>query len=130
MGAQGGYQPKTAGSGGRGDDEAVAAVARLLADGTDPNMPDCADPSIQTPLCAAARFGRLEAARLLLEGGAHPDVPDSDGITPLTYAVVHIGAPQTGGSRVFLTPPGHLLTSFYSDLMVKFGGHLPTSPSF
>jgi ankyrin repeat protein len=109
MGAQGGYQPKTAGSGGRGDDEAVAAVARLLADGTDPNMPDCADPSIQTPLCAAARFGRLEAARLLLEGGAHPDVPDSDGITPLTYAVVHIGAPQTGGPRGFLTPLGIFL---------------------
>ena len=37
------------------------------------------------------------------------------------------GAPQAGGSRVFVTP-GHLLTSFYSDLMVKFDDHLPSSP--
>jgi ankyrin repeat protein len=36
-----------------------------------------------------ARFGRLEAVRLLLEGGARPDVPDSDGSTPLAHAVWH-----------------------------------------
>jgi hypothetical protein len=34
------------------------------------------------------------------------------------------------GSRVFLIPLEHLLTSFHTILIVEFGGHLPTLPSF
>jgi hypothetical protein len=45
-------------------------------------------------------------------------------------AVVDFGAPQAGGSRVFLTPLEHLLTSFYTCLIMKFGGHSPTLSSF
>ena len=40
------------------------------------------------------------------------------------------GAPQTGGSRFFFDLPEHLLTSFHTILIVKFGGNLPTIPSF
>ena len=43
------------------------------------------------------------------------------------------GAPQAGGSRgVFdpFDPFEHLLTSFHTILRVRFGGHLPPSPSF
>jgi hypothetical protein len=32
--------------------------------------------------------------------------------------------------RVFLTRPEHLLTPFHAILIVEFGGHLPTLPSF
>ena len=34
------------------------------------------------------------------------------------------------GVKVVFDPPEHLLTSFHTILMVEFGGHLPTSPSF
>ena len=46
---------------------------------------------------------------------------------------VCVGAPGARRSRVFLTPPPppeHLLTSFHTVLIVKFGGQLPTFPSF
>jgi hypothetical protein len=43
---------------------------------------------------------------------------------------VATGAPQAGGSRRFLTPPGHLLTSFHTVLMMQFCVGLPTLPSF
>jgi ankyrin repeat protein len=75
---------------GEGD---AAAVARLLAAVADPNasVPGRA-PSGQafqtTALREAAGNGRLEAARLLLEGGADPSRADGDGITPLMGAAV------------------------------------------
>ena len=72
----------------------TAGVARLLAAGAD----DAIDPNASVPallpsgkmiqttlLCAAAGSGRLEVARLLLEGGADPSRA-GDGITPLMAA--------------------------------------------
>ena len=44
--------------------------------------------------------------------------------------LVYAGAPQAGGSRMFLTHPEHLLTSFHTILIVEFGGHLPIFSSF
>ena len=38
------------------------------------------------------------------------------------------GIPQAGGSGVS-DPPGHLLTSLHMILRVRFGDHLPSSPS-
>jgi hypothetical protein len=49
---------------------------------------------------------------------------------PANAATVRAGAPQTRGLRVFLTPPEHRFTSFHTFLIVEFGGHIPTSPSF
>jgi ankyrin repeat protein len=73
-----------------------AAVARLLASGTDPNASVAAHtPSGEmgqtTALCAAATHGRLEVVRLLLEGGADPSRAASDGFTPLMVAVFWSG---------------------------------------
>ena len=51
-------------------------------------------------------------------------IADSDAVLVLA------GAPQAGGSRLFLTPSEHFLTSFNAILMVIFSGHLPTLPSF
>ena len=67
------------------------AVARLLGAGADPNASVAAPmPSGEvvqtTALMAAAVHGHLEAARLLLEGGADPSLTDSDGNTPLMAA--------------------------------------------
>jgi hypothetical protein len=39
-------------------------------------------------LCAAASFGQLEVARLLLEGGADPSRADSNGDTALMAAAL------------------------------------------
>ena len=39
-----------------------------------------------TALQEAARYGQLEAARLLLDAGADPSLADGDGETPLMYA--------------------------------------------
>jgi ankyrin repeat protein len=68
-----------------------AAVARLLAAGADPNaLVAGRTPSgkavHRSALFAAARYGRLEAARLLLEAGADPSLADGDGATPLMVA--------------------------------------------
>jgi ankyrin repeat protein len=76
---------------GEGD---VAAVARLLTAGAVPNASVAARvPSgevIQfTALCAAARCGRLEAVRLLLESGANPSLADGNGETPLMVAAAN-----------------------------------------
>ena len=69
-----------------------AGVARLLAAGADPDAPATAqspDGAVfqTTPLCEAAANGRLEAARLLLEGGADPGRMAGNGGTPLMAAV-------------------------------------------
>jgi ankyrin repeat protein len=70
----------------------LAAVLRLLAAGADPNASVAVGTGpgsrvIQaTALVVAAVAGRLEAARLLLEGGADPSLADGDGGTPLIAA--------------------------------------------
>jgi hypothetical protein len=73
----------------------AAAVARLLAAGADPHasvgVPNPAGLGSgqvlrTTPLCVAAGSGRLEAARVLLEGGADPSLAGGDGFTPLMLA--------------------------------------------
>jgi hypothetical protein len=48
----------------------------------------------------------------------------------LGLSVVRLGAPQAGGVKGVFDLPEHLLTSFHTILMVEFGGHLPTVPSF
>jgi ankyrin repeat protein len=69
-----------------------AAVSRLLAAGADPNSPVAgrqlaSEKAFQTTaLIAAAVNGRLEAARLLLEGGTDPNRVNSNGFTPLMVA--------------------------------------------
>ena len=40
------------------------------------------------------------------------------------------GLRRPGYQGGFLTPRGHRLTSFHTVLIVHFGGHLPSSPSF
>jgi ankyrin repeat protein len=73
----------------------VATVARLLAAGSDPNTSVHVQlPSGEvvptTALRAAAQHGRLEAARLLLDGGADPSRAGhaGGGFTPLMGAAV------------------------------------------
>jgi ankyrin repeat protein len=68
-----------------------AAVVRLLAAGADPNasvaVRTASGEAVQTTaLCEAAGCGRLEAARLLLDGGADPSIVGGDGFTPLMEA--------------------------------------------
>jgi ankyrin repeat protein len=68
-----------------------AVVARLLAAGVDPNawvvVQDASGEVGQTTaLIQAAGHGRLEATRLLLEGGADPNRVGGDGSTPLMQA--------------------------------------------
>jgi ankyrin repeat protein len=69
----------------------VAAVARLLAAGTDPNalvvgrLPS-GEVAQSTALIAAASHGRLEAARLLLDADADPGRAAGGCVTPLMQA--------------------------------------------
>jgi ankyrin repeat protein len=69
-----------------------AAMARLLAAGADPNalvtrpLPSRGKVRQGTALVVAARYGRLEAARLLLDAGADPSRANSDYATPLMIA--------------------------------------------
>jgi ankyrin repeat protein len=84
----------------------AAVVARLLAEGADPNtwvqrcqpMAGVVEPptgravthtSSTTALVAAAHCGQLEVARLLMDGGADPSRPTGDGDTPLMLAAGH-----------------------------------------
>src|SRR6185295_15060598 len=46
-------------------------------------------PGAMTPLMYAARDGRLESARLLLEAGAAIEQPDANAITPLIAAIAN-----------------------------------------
>jgi hypothetical protein len=43
-----------------------------------------------TALIAAVENGQYEVAEYLLKAGANPNVADSDGVTPLHYAILHI----------------------------------------
>jgi ankyrin repeat protein len=72
----------------------AAAVARLLAAGADPNAlvtgRNASGGMVQsTALEAAAGQGWLEAARLLLDGGADPSLAGSTGSTPLMGAAAN-----------------------------------------
>jgi hypothetical protein len=40
------------------------------------------------------------------------------------------GLRRPGGSKGFFDPPEHLLTSFHTIIRVRFGGNLPSPPSF
>lgn len=60
----------------------VAGIKEQIAKGVDLNKTNMTG---ITPLAAAARTGRIEAVRLLLERGANPDAGDSS--TPLIMAV-------------------------------------------
>jgi ankyrin repeat protein len=101
-----------------------AAVARLLAAGTDPNASVAGqNPSGEvfpsTALVMAATTGRLEEARLLLEAGADPSLAGGDGTTPLMNAA---GAGQLDVLRLLLgrgaaleaTHPGTGATAFHA----------------
>ena len=63
----------------------IEDVQTLLQLGADPNLVDVHDST--TPLGYAAKKGRLEVARLLLESGADKDLPvERDWATPKTLA--------------------------------------------
>jgi ankyrin len=71
-------------------------VKLLLARGADPSLSSAAStkqerrpPGGMTPLLFAARQGKLEAARALLDGGAAIDQAGADNTTPLLIAVVN-----------------------------------------
>jgi ankyrin repeat protein len=69
----------------------AAVVARLLAAGADPSASltgrtVSGQATQSTALHAVAVYGRLEAARLLLDAGADPNLANSNGNTPLMNA--------------------------------------------
>jgi ankyrin repeat protein len=54
----------------------------FLEAGADPNRVSDGNPDEGLPLCAAATWGYVDVARLLLAAGADPDLPeDQDGHT-------------------------------------------------
>jgi serine/threonine-protein phosphatase 6 regulatory ankyrin repeat subunit B len=102
-----------------------AAVSRLLAAGASPNASvsarDASGEVVQTTaLCAAADFGRLEAARLLLDAGADPSFGAGAGIiTPLMAAAAHgnlevLRLLLGRGVAVDAVHPGHGRTAFHN----------------
>jgi len=64
-------------------EDALDAVAALIAAGVDPDAPD------GRPLAAAAAAGQTETLQLLLDAGAQPDLAGVDRQTPLVAAVMH-----------------------------------------
>jgi hypothetical protein len=92
------------GAAARGD---AARVRLCLWLGVDPNTPSrwgwSRENEGQTPLTAAAQFGRTDVLRLLLDAGADPDLRDfgseSPHETPLSSAARH---GQLEASRVLL----------------------------
>jgi ankyrin repeat protein len=100
------------------------AVARLLVAGADPNASATARTASgefipTTALCEAAGYGRLEAARLLLDGGADPSRASSHGATPLLAAAV-AGQPEVlrlllvWGAAVDAAHPASGFTAFHA----------------
>jgi hypothetical protein len=85
---------KLAGDAARGD---VAGVRLCLRFGVDPNAPSRwgwnHENDGQTPLTAAAQFGRVDVVRLLLKSGADANLrdsgPDFPHETPLSTAAMH-----------------------------------------
>lgn len=68
--------------------ERLACVRLLLDRGADPNAHSANDMEV-TPLGSAAARDHGEAARLLVEAGAHPDEAQRDGVTPLHSAAAN-----------------------------------------
>lgn len=70
-------------------------VAKLLAEGADPNGPSN-KANRPTPLIDAVSFGRLEITRLLLSGGADPNRVDRAGCGALYHALdsSYLGGPN------------------------------------
>jgi ankyrin repeat protein len=74
-------------------------VRSLLGHGADTNILCTAEPddligysdyyvlTLGGPLHCAVRIGNLETVRILLEGGANPNLKDENGTTPLQYAI-------------------------------------------
>jgi ankyrin repeat protein len=101
-----------------------AAVARLLAAGADPNASGSVRTTSggvvqNTSLSAAAGNGRLEAVRLLLDGGADPSLADGDGSTPLAHAALNgqlevLRLLLGRGAAVDAAYPGNGFTAFHS----------------
>jgi hypothetical protein len=99
-------------------------VARLLAAGCDPNAPvplpmRSGEVHQSTALHAAAAHGRLEAARLLLDGGADPSRADSRGVTPLMTAAPRgelevVRLLLAWGAAVDAVHPGNGATAFHA----------------
>ena len=91
----------------------AAAVTRLLAAGADPNALVAGRSVVSreevqtTALCEAAEYGRLEAARLLLDGGADPSLAGGDGFTPLMVAARQGQLEAVRGVRVDRQPDLH-----------------------
>ncbi len=55
-----------------------------------------------SPLHVAARYGSVEAARLLLEAGVNPNVVDKQGNTPLMLVAMHVEDEQVAEAMVLL----------------------------
>jgi ankyrin repeat protein len=105
-----------------------AAVARLLAAGADPNALVATRPKSRTKsggvvqstaLCEVAAHGRLEAVRLLLDGGADASLADGDGFTPLMQAAFngHLEVLRlllARGAAVDAASPGIRRTAFHA----------------
>jgi uncharacterized protein len=81
VGARPAVRPPGAGGGSHG--------VGIVRSGVPPQGEQLPAPGGMTPLLFAARDGRLDAAKLLLEAGAKINTPDPNGITPLLMAVTN-----------------------------------------
>ena len=61
----------------------------IVRSGVPPQGEQLPTPGGMTPLLFAARDGRLDAARLLVESGAGLNTPDPNGLTPLLMAITN-----------------------------------------
>jgi uncharacterized protein len=61
----------------------------IVRSGVPPQGEQQPTPGGMTPLLFAARDGLLDAAKLLVEGGANVNTPDPNGITPLVMALTN-----------------------------------------
>jgi ankyrin len=81
VGSRPAVRPPGAGGGSHG--------VGIVRSGVPPQGEQLPAPGGMTPLLFAARDGRLDAAQLLLEGGAKINTPDPNGITPLLMAITN-----------------------------------------
>jgi ankyrin repeat protein len=68
------------------------AVAAVLKEGSNPNQRSSSDGI--TPLMLASTVGADQAMKVLLEGGADPDLKDQGGWTALMYSVQYVSVPR------------------------------------
>jgi ankyrin repeat protein len=73
----------------RPEDNAGSKGVGIVRGGWPPQGERAPTPGAKTPLLYAARDGRSEAARLLIEAGADIEKADADGVTPLLTAIVN-----------------------------------------